>query len=216
MYLTVLKAAITEALRATFNGTYPEADFRNIKIDIEYPMDQAAYPGLWIQYEDTANLVVAGIGHKEYLQDPVTHNFTEVTRWRFTGTVTVTCVALTTLEKDRLYDEVVRVFAFGRENQSVSAFRDLVEQNDLVALNINFDDLKPSGDTPSPAPWGTEDLIYEKSLSMDLIGEFVGDPSTNALVPLKNIVWKGYVDGDPVPPFPDEDPNSQFLSTDWH
>lgn len=191
-----------EALRGTFSGSYPEADFRNVNIGIEYPVNQSNYPGLWINYEDTDALHIAGIGHKEYTVDTTTHNFIEVTRWRFTGTITITVVALSSLEKDRLYDEVVRVFAFGRENQAISQFRNAIEANDFIGMNINFDELTPSGDAAAQGtPWQTDEYIYERSLSMDVIGEFVGDPGTQELVPLSGIVVKDYVSGGTPPVF---------------
>lgn len=204
MYLTPLKTAIVEALTGTFNSTYPEADFRGVNVGIEYPVKQSNYPGLWINYEDTDALHVAGIGHKEYTVDSTTHNFIEVTRWRFTGTITITVVALSSLEKDRLYDEVVRTFAFGRENQAISQFRNSIEQNDLIAMNVNFDELTPSGDGAAQGtPWQTDEYIYEKSLSMDVIGEFVGDPGSQQLIPLSNVIVREYVDGGTPPTFPD-------------
>lgn len=210
MYLTTLKTALVEALRNTFDDDYPQPDFRRLKVSIEYPMEQTAYPGLWVTYEDNDPLTVAGIAHREYIEtDP--NVFQEVVRWRFGGTITVTCVALTSLQRDRLYDEMVRTFAFGRVNGSLSAFRDTVEQNDLVALNINFDDLKPSGESASMGtPWETDEIIYEKSLSMDCIGEFVGDPGSNSLVPISSVKFIAYPEGTHPQPWPSENPDGEI------
>lgn len=203
-------------MRATFDADYPEQDFRDINIDIEYPMTQSSYPGLWVTYEDTDELTVAGVGHREFIE-PAPGAFQEVSRWKFGGTVTVTCVALTSLERDRLFDEVVRTFAFGRENQAVSAFRDKVESNDLIAMNVNFDNLRPSGESAAMGtPWQTDDVIYEKSLSMDLIGEFIGDPSTQSMVPLSNVHYVAHPNGDANSPFPVDLPDEEFQSTNWH
>jgi hypothetical protein len=74
-------------------------------------------------------------------------------------------------------------------------------------MNINFDDLQPSGDNAAQGtPWGTSEVFYEKSLSMDVIGEFIGDPLTNALVPLGDIRVHPYVEGVEDPPNPPADP----------
>lgn len=214
MYLTILKTTVVEALRNTFDADYPESDFRNLNVSIEFPMNQSDYPGLWVTYEDNEQLSVAGIGHQEVVADG--DEFREVTRWRFGGSITVTCTALSSLERDRLYDEVVRVFAFGRENVAVSAFRNTVEQNDLVAMNVNFDDLRPSGENAAQGtPWETDEIIYEKSLSMDCIGEFVGDPSTNALAPLSGVQFIGYPDGTEPLPWPSENPGGDIGETTW-
>lgn len=189
MYLTPLKSAVVEALRDTFNGNYPNADFQNINISVEYPVLKSQYPNLWVTYEDTAELSIASIGHLEVTLNTQTNTYTQVNRWRFQGTVTVTVAALSSLERDRLYDEVVRTFAFGGQNTSLSVFRQKIENNDFIGMNFNFDDLQPSGDIAAMGtPWQTEEMIYEKSLSMDLIGEFVGDPQTQQLVALSKFV----------------------------
>lgn len=216
MYLVVLKTALVNALEKTFDSEYPEVDFRNVKVGIEYPMDQSSYPGLWINYDDTEPLTTAGIDHREYFLDPDLGTTHEVTRWRFGGTITITCVALTSLERDRLFDEVVRIFAFSRESQAVGEFRDLVENNDLVAMNINFDDLNPSGDNVAQGtPWMTDEFIYEKSLSMDCIGEFVSRPGSRALVPLSAVEFIGYPEGDGDEPYPSDDRSQPYQRTDW-
>lgn len=210
MYLTKLKAAVVEALRATFTAAYPEADFRGadgdgLWVSIEYPVAKASYPGLWVDYSDSDELRVAGIGHEEFVE--LVDGPHRVTRWRFGGEITVTVVALSSLERDRLFDELVRIFAFARENEAVSEFRELIEQNDLMAMNINFDTLRVFGDNAAPGtPWETEEIIYEKSVSMDVIGEFVGDPTTATLVRLSQIRATGYPAGTPEPRFPDDPP----------
>jgi hypothetical protein len=201
MYVMELKTNITEALRAVFDGAHPEPDFRNIKISIEYPVDEADYPGIWVNYDDTDELRVAGIGHIEYDEQ----TGLPVTRWRFGGTVTFTVTALSSLERDRLYDELVKVLAFARFKPSISEFRERIEHNDLLAMNGNFDLLRPSGDNAAlGTPWGTEEMIYEKSISFDLIGEFVSEPDQMILVPLRQIRVRGYVEGTPEPAFTGE------------
>jgi hypothetical protein len=185
MYLTPLKTAVVEALRDTFNGSYPNSDFQNINISVEYPVLKSQYPNLWVTYEDTAELSIASIGHLEVSFNTQTRTYTQVNRWRFQGSITITIAALSSLERDRLYDEVVRTFAFGGQNDSLNVFRQKIEQNDFVGMNFNFDDLQPTGDTAAMGtPWQTDEMIYEKSLTIDLIGEFVGDPRTQQLVAL--------------------------------
>lgn len=209
MYLTVLKSAIVEALRATFDSDYPEPDFRDTWCSIEFPIEQANYPGIWVQYEDTQELSIAGIDHQEFTHDEVTGDWTAVTRWKFKGQITGTCVALSSLERDRLFDEVVRTFAFGRYEPDVSAFRTKIEQNDLISINISFDDLRPGGDAAAPGtPWGTDEFIYEKSVSMDVVGEFVSGPL--GLISLSKITIQPYPWGTPEPAFTGNPPDDQL------
>src|ERR1700744_818789 len=207
MYLTPLKAAVVEALGATFTSNYPNPDFRAVYASIEYPADKANYPGIWVQYDDDAELSVAGIGHIESTTVPaasgVPAQYQQWTRWRFFGTVTLTIVALSSLERDRLYDEMVRTFAFAKQNPNLSPFRTKIEQNDFVAMNANFDDLRPFGDNAGPGtPWGTDEILYEKSISFNIQGEFTGDVETMLLVPLNKVEVQDYVDGQPYPTWP--------------
>lgn len=175
-----------------------------------------------MQYEDSGELSVAGISHIENVTPTPSGGPAQFTRWRFFGTTTLTVVALSSLERDRLYDEVVRTFAFGRQNQSLASFRNKIETNDFIAMNVNFDDLRPFGDNAAPGtPWQTDEFIYEKSISMNLQGECVGDPNTQALVKLSKILVQDYVPGaQPVPTWP-EGPmpapaSARFDPAQWH
>lgn len=211
MYLVPLKTAIVEALRAVFDNEYPVEELRGVNVDIEFPETKAKFPLIWVNYEDTAELSVAGIGHEETHSD--SSGFSRFTRWKFQGVITLTMAALSSLERDRIYDEVIRVFAFGRYTAPTNQFREKIESNDFIAMQINFDDLRPSGDNAAMGtPWNTSEMLYEKSLSMDVIGEFVGDPLIQALVPLSEVRVHPYVDGD-TPPNPPADPG--YTATPW-
>lgn len=205
MYLSPLKATLVEALRAHFSATYVNRDFANVEISLEYPRDKSNYPGIWVNYEDAGELEKAGIDQREYVADD-TGIYHEVTRWRFTGTPSLTIGALTSWERDRLYDEVVRMIAFaGLEGPNSSIFREHLETNDFIAVNGNFDVLTPSGEAASPGtPWGSDEIIYEKTLTFDVIGEFVSDPTTNSLAVLSDVQTMGVRQGEPAPNFPDD------------
>lgn len=196
MYLTLLKACIVDSLQQTFNSDFVAPDFHDTLVDIEYPIDKQQYPSIWVNYEDQDSLTIASIDHREYLADDPDDPASplhEMTRWMFSGEITLTFVALSSLERDNLYDQFVRVFAFSRfENASVD-FRTLIETNDFVAVNINWDTLRPHGDGAAPGtPWGsTDEVIYEKSLGFDLEGEFTSDPTTNEIGRLSQIIVKG-------------------------
>lgn len=203
-YLTHVKAAVTEALVKTFNADYPEADFRNLHASIEYPVEPAHYPGLWVDYDDTAQVQIAGIRHREFI-DPDTGVPRVLSRWRFAGYASITVVALTSRERDRLYDELVKVIAFGDAdlNTGLTAFRSYVEQNPIVSMNFDFDQIEPRGNAAAPGtPWGSDEIIYERSINMEVQGEFTSDSATGTLVPLSEILVYAYdppEEPDPVP-----------------
>lgn len=174
------------AIKETFDERYPEADFRGVHCSIEYPLEPMHYPGIWVDYSDSDKLRVAGVDHKE--TDPDKPLGLAFTRWKFGGYASYTVAALTSLECDRLYDEVVRTLAFGRQDSVRSRFREYVENNDLIAANFDFDEIEPRGNAAAPGtPWGTDEIIYERTLNMEVIGEFISDDSTGSLVPLSKI-----------------------------
>jgi hypothetical protein len=212
MYLVHLKTAIVEGLRRVYDNEYPVLELRGIRTSIEFPVSTADMPCFWVNYEDSAPLVVAGIGHEEisYAEGSYSRN----TRWKFSGIITITAMAMSSRERDSLYDELVRVFAFGRYTAPTNQFRQHIESNDLVAMNINFDELRPSGDNAGTGtPWETSEILYEKSISMDVIGEFIGDPITQNLLPLGEIRVHPYVEGQPAP---DPPADEGYNATVWH
>lgn len=190
MYVAPLKTLLLEALKLTFDTSYPVAEFREVHIGLNYPVDEQDYPSYWVDYDDTQPLLKAGIGHLEYV-DP-NDDETPVapyTRWRFQGYVSVTSVAMTSLECDRLFDELVRVVAFSNEDGIVGRFKNTIASNDLIAATLNTDKIEPRGSQAAPGtPWGTDEIMYERTLNLELIGEFVPDPATGTLINLSRII----------------------------
>ena len=217
MYLAPLKTLLVEAVKRTFDEEYPVAEWRNVKVGIEYPIDPQDYPGIWVDYDDTDALKIAGVGQIEFaetLGGPV-----PFTRWKFTGYASYTVVALSSFERDRLYDELVRVLAFGLLNQGTENFRKTIEDNEFIATNIDFDTIQPRGNNAAPGtPWGTDEIIYERTLNLNVIGEFIPDNETGALLRLsaiKIVEERHYYEDSPGTLFP-EDPPSSGYTDDWH
>lgn len=214
MYLRFLKTMVKEALQKTFDSEYPNTRFRNVHTSVEYPIEVQEYPSIWVDYEDSASLAIAGVSHIEYTPDG--HgNFLSGTRWRFQGYVSLTLVALTSQERDELYDEVVRVLAFGRQNAATAQFRQYVENNDFIACNFDFDQIEPKGSVAAPGtPWGTDELIYERGLNMEVLGEFVVDDYDGVLVPLSKVLFTAQeVDQGPLVEVPEVNGGTP---SEWH
>lgn len=182
-YRRKLKAGLVSALRKTFDGNYPEEKLRDIRVSIEYPIQQQDYPSIWVDFEE-ATLQTAGIDHRE--EDEDGHL---VLRWRYEGHASYTIAAMSSLERDRIFDELVKILAFGRSAEHLSAFREYIESNDLIAMNFDFDQIEVSGNAATPGtPWETDEIIYESTLIMQVIGEFVTDVDTGNLIPLSKII----------------------------
>jgi hypothetical protein len=185
-YLSPLKALLVEAVLQTFDGSYPVAAFRDVHCSIEYPVEPQQYPGIWVDYDDTKPLQTAGVDHSE---TTITGSTTSrYRRWKFAGYASYTIAALTSLERDDLFGEMVRVMAFGDTSPMTQRFRTYIESNDLIAANFDFDQVEVRGNAAVPGtPWGTDEIIYERTLSMEVVGEFVSDAETGLLVPLSMI-----------------------------
>lgn len=189
MYITPLKTVLIEALKLTFDSQYPVAEFQGVRVGMEYPVDTQQYPSIWVDYDDTQALVKAGIRHEETVNPEDNTTVAPFTRFRFQGYISLTVVALTSLERDRLFDEIVNVVAFSLEDTPRGRFAAYIASNDLVAANLQTDRIQPRGSQAAPGtPWSTDELIYERSLNIEVIGEFYPDMTTGTLVPLSKII----------------------------
>jgi hypothetical protein len=203
MYLTKLKTVLTDAVRQTFDANYPVTEFRGIHTSIEFPREPQHYPGIWVDYNPIGSLRVAGIGHIEF--DEEGGSARKFTRWRFQGEASFTVVAMTSLERDRLHDEMIRVFAFGRETAATSEFRDYIEQNVFLATQFDWDEIAVRGMANTlGTPWQTEDMIYEVELAMECFGEFISDSQDQTLVPLSEVRVIDYHDQEEDPTTSDD------------
>lgn len=206
MYLSPLKGMLTQAIKETFDVSYPNPAFRDVHCSIEYPVEPQDYPGIWVDYDDTKPLQTAGVDHHEdVVVQPVgmtPGSTSRFLRWKFAGYVSYTVVALTSLERDDLAGELVRVLAFGRQAAATARFRQYIEDNELIACNFDFDQVEMRGNAAVPGtPWGTDEIVYERTLNMEVVGEFISDSITGLLVPLSRI----QID-DPVLVLPGETP----------
>lgn len=214
-YRTKLKTGLVVALGEVFNANYPVEKLREIHASIEYPVEPQDYPGIWVDF-DEAVLQNAGIDHRETDEDG-----NVVLRWRFEGHVSYTIASLTSLERDLIYDELIKVLAFGKSSEVLNAFREFVENNDFVAMNFDFDEIQVSGNAATPGtPWETDEIIYESTVTMEVLGEFVTDVSTGDLVPLSKILIDGRTapstEEDPENPLHWDIPAQGLGAGDWH
>jgi hypothetical protein len=187
-------------MRQTLDNEYIEADFRNTKVGIDFPVEREDYPAVWVDFTPTAQLERAGISHIEIAEGD--DGMRQYTRWRFQGTASYTAIALTSLERDRLFDELVRIMAFGQESIPTSQFRAYIEDNEFIAINFNFDQVGVAGFAATPGtPWQTDEVMYEATIQMNAIGEFVSDLLTGTLVPLSKVIVYPYsnLEPDPLP-----------------
>lgn len=203
MFVSSTKTLLTEAIKRTFDADYPIEQFRNLHASIEFPALRQNYPGIWVDFDPT-DVRIAGIGHVEETEGE-DGSWSRFKRWRFGGNATFTLVAMTSLERDLLLDEVVKVIAFGEETAQRSEFRAYVEDNEFVRLNLQFDQLSLVGFQHSfGTPWETDESIYEVTVVLAAVGEFVSDGLHGTLASLSEIEVIPY-DDQQEDPLPDPD-----------
>ena len=153
MFLVQLKTSITYALRQVFGATYPVDDFQNLPITIEFPYQEQQYPGVWVGWgayrpylqgrdRSKRGLWATG-GH--YPGQPPTSSFCTGSR----ATRCIPSVPLPGIRRDRLHDELVRVFLMSGTPQVVG-FRQYIEDNPYINMNMDFDTVSVRGMAENP------------------------------------------------------------------
>jgi hypothetical protein len=189
---------ITTGLKSVFTENYVsmdgQPDFAGLHCSIEYPIDPQDYPGVWVDFEPEGELTRGGIDDiNSYLKNG-NDTLTPLYLWRAQGWATYTLAAMSSLQRARLHDEIVRVFAFGSD-PTVSAFRETIENNNYLAMNMDFDRIAERGSAATPGtPWGSEEIIYEVTLAMQCVIEFYSTANKDQLFPLDSIQLYGSVE----------------------
>lgn len=185
-YLRTIKTTATEALQAAFQVAYPETDpaggDKPVFISQEYPVEQTQIPAIWVEFEP-ADLRTAGIAYTE-----TDSSGAVFTRWRFSGSASFTVAAMSSNERDMIYDQMVALVAFASQSEAPSVWRQTIEASDLIATTWSYDTIENRGAAAAPGtPWGTDEVMYERGIAVQVLGEFVTNPVTLQLVSLSEI-----------------------------
>lgn len=201
MYMTHVKTALVKGLQSVFDSEYPDPQFRNLNVSIEWPVRAQDFPGIWVDYEPTADLRIAGIDHIEFSEPSEEGARNPINRWRFGGMAAFTLSAMTSLERDKLFDAVVSDLAFEKRTGG-GQLRQFIESNPYIAMEGNWDEIGQGGMAASMGtPWNTDDTIYEVTIRLAIQGEFISDETTGSLLPLEAVEVYHWNDQetDPVP-----------------
>ena len=201
--MTHVHTIFVEALRNTFSAVYPDAEWRGIKISMEYPASKDDYPGIWLAFDPIGALRTVGIGHVEdHVEgdNPIVRR----RRWSFAGRVSFTIVTLSGLERYRIYDELVKVIAFSQQRDDRAIFRNTIEQDPFMRVTVNWDEIDQAGFGASQGtPWGGDEILYEATLQITCIGEFISDVQKGILLPISGVdvyYWAVPLESDPTSP----------------
>lgn len=176
-----MKRAMMVALREALTGTALTLNSSEIKVSMEYPMTKALNPGIWVQFAYT-DMNRAGIDHEVYHK--INDVWTPIQEWIYYGRITLTIVAYTSVERDRLSDAFIDTVAFARTpdlvmtkpDEDTKQFRSLISElnkNPYVFLTVNSDSLAGGNqDMSVGTPWDPDQFVYEDTYTFDCVGQF--------------------------------------------
>jgi hypothetical protein len=188
---------IVEALRATFDSQFHTDENRPWPrtIDIEYAEKEEDWPFILVQLR-IDNVSWLAVNPDDFtLADPPdpTTPWRSVRQGDFSGRCDLQIMALTSAERDRMWDHLVTLFLMGRKKQVTKDFYDVIEAHDLIDMTVQEGTLDPIGDTIGQGtPWSPEALTYEATLGFELIGQFYADEFTENLLSLDQVVTHEY------------------------
>lgn len=189
MFLESTTTIFVEAMKLAFDAEHPFEDGRSLSVHTEYPLDEVSYPGFWVNFVPQGDVRNVGIGHIEYYSDDTGDH--RAFRWNFSGVCEITVAALSSLERARMVDWLVKTIAFGRPGDvsgPLVDFRQHVDTNDLIGLRVLWESFVVGGSAETPGtPWGGDDVVYEMTVSLSVEGEYLFDPDRAVLVPLSAI-----------------------------
>lgn len=186
MFLVALKTAMVEALRATFDADFPDRP-KPRKVSIEYAEDREDWPFILVQVH--VNTVTwTGLHPDIETLNTAGDAVTLVREGMFDGTCDLSIYALTSEERDRIWDHLVQLFLMGRTRTPTNDFFSTIENHDLIALTIQEGEIRPVGDSIGMGtPWDPETLTYEATIQIAFTGQFFADETNRTLVPLSAV-----------------------------
>jgi hypothetical protein len=178
------KRAIVAALRDGFKSVDIRVQGKPPYIDLEYPLEETQYPGIWVQFT-LSQFVPSGLGNEYMVQTIVNGNpvWTPVASFHFEGELSLSLVALTNLDRDQMADAIstslvasrtpeVWVTQAGQDTQKNRSFMAALMSNPSVSLTPNFGSLKSGGQgAEMGTPWQPDIMVYTDSYSFGLMGE---------------------------------------------
>lgn len=200
MFLANVLTVWVEAINLLMDN-HPNPDLLDIPVLTDYPQAEVNYPGIWVNFTMQGDVKNVGIGHIEYSED-AEGDVHEVYRWHFGGFIELTIGAMSNLERALLLDGITKDIAVARVDKNrEGVLRSHIENNDLIGQIVTWESFTISGfGEAQGTPWGSDDVIYEATVTLTIAGEVVLDPLTGALVPLSEVVITPVVEGqDPLP-----------------
>jgi len=231
MFLTATKLALVEALRSIWydnqNVGQEAHDFGSDltvndeplprRVFIEYPEEAHSWPAVLVQVRPSV-VEWTGITPDEILNlgtDDAQH-YVRIRQGRFEASVMLQILSTTSLERDRLWDNLVKLILMGRKRAAPNNFYQTIENHDLIGITVMEGSVNAVGDSiVLGTPWDGELLTYESAIEFPIVGLFFADEYNEELVPLANATIHEYIsyDGavDPEPPYGESDGQGSWI-----
>lgn len=179
------KRAVVAALRDGIKGMDLRIGGKDLPyIDLEYPLEETQYPGIWIQFT-VSQFAPSGLGNEYMVQTVVNGQpvWTPIASFHFEGEVVLSLVALTNLDRDQMADAIstslvasrtpeVWVTQAGQDTQQNRSFMGSLMANPYVSLTPSTGSLKSGGQgAEMGAPWQPDIMVYTDSYTFRLMGE---------------------------------------------
>src|SRR3990172_3325141 len=194
----------------------PNADPIPRRITLEYPEESQDWPTILVQVRPTIvewtgitpdEVVDASLDSgfpaidRSTTEDPALNenpSYKLIRQGRFEASCMLQILSLTSMERDRMWDNLIKLLMMGRKKNATNNFFTTMESHDLVGLTIMEGSVRAIGDTIGQGtPWDAELLTYEAAVEFDMVGTFFADEYTEDLVPLRAaeayeyIAWEG-------------------------
>lgn len=202
MFVSAVKLAIVEALRETVLAAGFTGDARFQSIDIEYPEQSQQWPSLLVQFHPRGSVSWTGVNPEEFTEagELETFDWTGITKGYFEGSIDLTVLALTSRERDRLWDALIELLLMGLRNADTEIFFERLNNHDLIDMTVLPSNITPLGDSISPGtPWDPEPLSYEATVRIDVVGQFYASTYDRRLMSISEVHLYPYRDVDPMP-----------------
>ena len=209
MLITGVKIAIVEALVAGFNSINPAPSGRQVgipssstldltpnSVTIEYPKEMAHWPSIFVQFRPS-KVQWSGLYPDTFILPSGQYiNNNQVAQMSrtgyFEGSIDLQILALTSEERDQLWDTLYNLVLMNPGNPASNSFYQNLVNNNLIGMTILPSTVQTLGDTVSPGtPWSPEELSYEASVRIQCIGDFYESKFNNLVPTLTTVVLSG-------------------------
>lgn len=199
-YKTFVNRAVVTALRSVYTDQYPDKQFRNLPIYLQYPQEKIQYPIMIVRFVDQ-NIQNAGVGHQEWAFD-ANGLWQKWYHYRFEGTLEFHLYTLSSLDQDIMADTLIELIAFGKLQDLTDQFYQQIfdEYNNGGQLMLQTDMITSMGVSVGKPFWEPEDtLLYQGGYQIVCHGAFYSTGNTELAAFLDHITVLPYIDGEPVP-----------------